>query len=68
VSSDRFRTHRERSAYLAGYEAAKKELGDKPAPLTRAQVDAMSPEEVDANWDRVQDALRTGFAEADDEQ
>lgn len=63
MSSDKFRHPREKAAYLAGYEDAKQELGEQPQPLTHEQVAAMSAEEVDANWPRVQEVLRAGRSE-----
>lgn len=35
--------------------------GGEAAHLTREQIEAMTPEEINRNWDRIQEALKRGF-------
>jgi hypothetical protein len=69
-----YRTQRERAAYSLGYghgvtagKAEASENGDAPKVLTREQVLAMSPSEIDDRWPEVSAALAAGLPEGEDD-
>lgn len=62
-----FRSVREKAAYEAGRAAERDRQADDGPTLTREQVRAMSPDEVNANWQAVQRSLNEGLPSEQDE-
>lgn len=68
MSSNPYRSQRERAAFEAGLTAGRANEAKKKRLLTRTEVMAMSTSEINERWQEVQAWQAAGMPEGDDDE